>query len=225
VKFIRLYFVCLASLLRTLAYCFFFLFYSSCSTLSTDSYSPSSPWDDANYEPVLEKWRKSVSIYKDLELRFRTSAVLITPEMEVFYKIRFAEILGSQAKIDDKIVSSKDTISVVVDVFTKTESFLDLTDETLWNLSLTIQGKSVKPNSINHYRKKELLSPFFPKSTLWSRYYIIVFKLPYELLNGVESKEFFQKKESQPDLPQGQDSTIVFSMNSGEAQAKFIWDL
>ncbi len=224
-KLISLFFVRLTSFLRVSAYSFFFLLCTACSTLSMESYSPPSALDDAKYLPVLEKWRKNVSSYKDLELRFKASAVLISPEMEESYKFRLFEIQGSQAKVDNKIVLSKDTVSVVVDFFTKTEAFLNLADENLWNLSLTIHGKSINPNSINRYRQKEQLLPFFPMSTEWGRYYIVVFKLPYELRDGSEAKEFFQKKELQPDLLPGQDSTIVFSMNSSEARAKFTWDL
>jgi hypothetical protein len=224
VKLICLFFIHLTPLLRVSAYSLFLLLCTACSTLPTDSYSPSSPMDDAKYQPILEKWRKSVSTYKDLELRVRASAVLVSPEMEESYRTRLSEIQGAQAKVDNKIVMSKNTVSVVVEVFTKTEAFFDLADDNLWSLSLTIQGKPISPNSINRYRKKELLVPFFPLSTDWSRFYIVVFKLPYELLKEGEVKEFFQKKESQPDLPPGQDRTIVFSMNSGETQAKFSWD-
>ena len=223
-KFTSLFFVRLTSLLRVPAYSLFLLFCTACSTLPMDSYSPSSPMDDARYEPVLDKWRKSVSTYKDLELRFRASAVLVSPEMEESYKIRLTEIQGAQAKADNKILASNDTISVVVEVFTKTEAFLDLDDDKLWSLNLTLQGKVFNPISVNRYRKKELLMPFFPLSTQWSRYYVVVFKISKELLNGGEIKAFFEKKELQPDLPQEQDRTIVFSMNSGEAQAKFSWE-
>lgn len=222
-KLISLFFLCFISLCRVFAYSFFLLLCTACSTITTDSYFPSSALDDANYQPVLKKWRKSVSVYKDLELRFRASAVLISPEMEEAYKTRMFEIQGAQAKADNKIILNKETISIVVDIFAKTEAFLDLEDENLWNLNLSIQGNTINPISINQYRKKELLLPFFPMSSGWSRYYVVVFKLPYELLKGVEAKEFFQEKESRPDLPPGQDRTIVFSMNSGEAQAKFSW--
>ena len=42
----------------------------------------------------------------------------------------------------------------------------------------------IRPQSVDRYRKKELLSPFFPLSSSWSRYYVLVFKLPFELLMG-----------------------------------------
>lgn len=224
-KLTRLFFIRFNSILGNFSLSFFLLLCSSCSTLSSESFSPPSPTDDAKYEPVLKKWRKNISVYKDLELRLRASAVLISPEMEESYKVRLSEIHGNQAKVDNKIVLSKDTISVVIEIFTKTEAFLDLNDESLWNLSLTMQGNTSNPISVYRYRKKELLLPYFPISTQWSRFYVVVFKLPLELQNENAIKDFFQKKEPQIDLPPSQDRIIVFSMNSGEAQVKFSWGL
>lgn len=195
-----------------------------CSSLATNSFSPSSAYEDVKYRPVLEKWRKTENVYKDLELKFRASAVLISIEMEESYKDRMTEIYGLSGIADSKILLSKDTISVVVDVFSKNEVFLDLEDKSLWSISLMMREKKVNPLAIHRYRKKEVLLPFFPMSTDWSRYYVIVFKLPYEVLNGYNIKDIFYNNEHQSDILPQQDRSIIFSMNSSEAQTKFVWN-
>lgn len=215
---------CLTSLLKVPAYIAFLMMCTACVSSNSDVFIPPSASEDVKYQPVLEKWRKNASTYKDLDLIFKASAVLISPEMDESYRNRLIEIYGNQAKVDDKIVLSKDTISVVVDFFTRSESHLDLADESLWKLQLTINGNKIPSYSVHRYRKKELLTPFFPLSSHWSRLYVVTFKLPIELLNGLEAKDFFDKKESNSNLPNGQDRTIVFSMHSGEAQVKFSWE-
>jgi hypothetical protein len=214
----------LISLLKVPAYIVFLLICTACVSTNSKIQLTSSAIDDPKYQPVLDKWRKSASTYRDLDLILKTTAVLISPEMDELYKNRFIDIHGSQAKFDDKIILSKDTISVVVDLFTKSEAHLDLSDESLWKIQLIINGIMIRPQSIDRYRKKELLSPFFPLSSSWSRYYVLVFKLPFDLLMGNEVKDLFEKKELASSLPNPQDRTIVLSMNSGEAQVKFSWD-
>ena len=214
----------LISLLKVPAYIVFLLFCTACVSTNSKIQVTSSAIDDPKYQPVLDKWRKSASTYRDLDLIIKTSAVLISPEMDESYRNRFIDIHGNQAKFDDKIILTKDTISIVVDLFTKSEAHLDLTDESLWKIHLIINGVMIRPQSVDRYRKKELLSPFFPLSSSWSRDYVIVFKLPVDILSGNEAKDLFDKKEVSSSLPNPQDRTIVLSMNSGEAQVKFSWE-
>lgn len=228
-KFYRFYFLRLKPQFGFFAYICFLLLCTACSTppsnFSSGSVTPSLPMDDAKYQPVLGKWRKVVSNYKDLELNFKASAILISPEMEEAYKERLIEVHGTKAKVDHNIVSDNDKIVIVIDVFAKPDTFLDISDERLWNIELSMGAHSVVPYSINRYRNKEILNPFFPLSTQWSRHYVILFKLPTEVLKGGGVKDLFHKKDPQADLPPRKDDTIVFSMNSGEAQAKFSWEL
>ncbi|APJ03604.1 hypothetical protein [Silvanigrella aquatica] len=211
-------------LFKTLGYSFFLILCTACSTLYSTN-TPQSAIDDVKYQPVLEKWRKKVSAYKDLELKFTASAVLVSPEMEDSYRLRMLEIQGNQEQVDSKIILNKDTISVVVDLFTRSESYLDLDDKRFWNINLIINGKTINPLSVNRYRKPELLTPYFPKGSVWSRFYVVVFKLPVEILNGRNAKDLFELNEAKSQMPLGQDRTIIFSMNSSEAQAQFSWEL
>ena len=215
----------LISLLTFPAYIVFLMMCTACVSSNSEVKIHSAPIEDPKYQPILNKWRKSVLIYKNIDLIMKASAVLVSREMEQSYKNRFIEIHGEKAKVDDKIMLSKDTISIVIDLFAKSDAYMNLSDQSMWNVNLSINNNIISPYSIERYRKKELLIPFFPLSTYWSRYYVLIFKIPFELLKGNDAKDLFEKKDNATQLPNSQDGTIVLLMNSGEAQIKFSWDI
>ena len=206
-------------------YIIFGLLYTSCVHNQAEVLKPNNMFEDQNYQPVLTKWSKTTNIYKDLELKFKITAVLISPEMEDAYKNRIEYIYGSKAKIEEKILLKKDTIAVVLDFFSKPDTFFELSDEALWKISLKINDVIVPAHEIQPYRRKEGLKPFFPLSSYWSRHYIVLFKFPYGALKGFEVKDLFlnEKKESK-ELSSNEENKITLSMHSEEAQIKFSWD-
>ncbi|WGL59651.1 hypothetical protein QEJ31_14055 [Pigmentibacter sp. JX0631] len=206
-------------------YIIFIFLYTGCVHNQAEVLKPSNMYEDENYQPVLTKWSKSTNIYKDLELKFKITAVLISPEMEEAYKNRIEYIYGPKAKIDEKILLKKDTIAVVLDFFSKPDTFFELSDEGLWKISLKINDIIVPSHEIHPYRRKEGLKPFFPLSSYWSKHYIVLFKLPSEALKGLEVKDLFlnEKKESK-ELSSNEENKITLSMHSAEAQIKFSWN-
>lgn len=206
-------------------YIIFGFLYTGCVHNQADVLTPKNMYEDENYQPILTKWSKSTNIYKNLELKFKITAVLISPEMEDAYKGRIEYIYGPKAKIDEKILVKKDTIAVVLDFFSKPDNFFELNDEGLWKISLKINDVIVPAHEIQPYRRKEGLKPFFPLSSYWSRHYIVLFKFPYEALKGSEVKDLFlnEKKESIVSSSNSENK-ITLSMHSEEAQIKFSWD-
>jgi hypothetical protein len=210
--------------IKITAYSFLILFCTACTTSIQKMSAPVSPFDDLDYSPNLEKWRKQVSVYNDFELQILAGAVLVAPEMEEHYKVRLRRLQSEYAQSNPYIVTSQDSISIVIDLFAKTKPYMDLTDQNLWHLTLTIDDTVIAaPHRIVAFSRHELLSPFFPLSSQWSRYYIVIFKLPYQILKGKDVKNFFSKQEKTQDLPQSENRTILFSMNSGEAKLHFSW--
>ncbi len=224
-KFYQLGLGPLATVLKPFAYIVFFILYTSCAHKQVEIVTPSQAYDDEKYQPVLVKWSRNSNVYKDLELRFKITAVLVAPEMEEAYRNRIDYIYGQFAKIDDKILLKKDTIAVILDFFGKPDSHYELSDESVWKMTMKIKDSVIPASEIHPYKRKEGLKPFFPLSSYWSRHYIVLFKIPNEVLNGLEVKDIFQtEKKANTELPTDQENLITFSMNSGEAQIKFSWD-
>ncbi|BBH52984.1 hypothetical protein [Fluviispira sanaruensis] len=178
------------------------------------------PLEDKKYGPILAKWYRENSIYRDLEMVFQSSATLLTPDMKEAYEKRLLETQGVGAKIDKNIMSDSTTFAIVVNHFIKTKALLELNDNKLWNLQLFINGKSYSPEGVISYKNKEILSSYFPDSSFWSRFYVVHFKLPSHLIEEISAEENVGKRS----LPQNGDRTIVFTMNSGEVQIKFSWN-
>ncbi|KAB8033716.1 hypothetical protein [Fluviispira multicolorata] len=181
------------------------------------------PLEDKNYEPILSKWFRENYKYRDLELLFVSSATLLSPQMKNAYEKRLIETQGNNVKIDKNILNDSSTFGIIINHFTKNRVLLELNDQKLWTLQLNIDGKDYSPDSIIYYKNKDMLSSYFPDNNYWSRFYLVLFKLPPPILDKIESVNVRQKNDKNQSLPQIDDRTIVFTMNSGEMQMKFSW--
>ncbi|WP_186643973.1 hypothetical protein [Fluviispira vulneris] len=178
------------------------------------------PLEDKKYGSILAKWYRENSIYRDLEMLFKSSATLMSPEMKEAYEKRLIETQGVGVKIDKNIMGDATSFVIVVNHFIKTKALLELYDNKLWNLQLFIDGKSYSPESVIPYKNKDILSSYFPDNSHWSRFYVVIFKLPSHVIDEISAEQNVGKRN----LPQNGDRTIVFTMNSGEVQIKFSWN-
>lgn len=214
----------LLRIIKTFSYLVFLILYSSCVHQESEVVRITPPQADENYQPVLTKWSRTSNIYKDLQLQFKINAVLVAPEMEDAYKKRIEYVYGAQAKFEDKILLKNDTIAIILDFFAKPDAHLDLSDENIWHLKLQINDIEVRASQVYPFKRKESLDTFFPASSYWSRYFVVIFKFPYEALQGLSVKDFFSKdKNSSENVLNNQENKIVFSMNTAETQVKFSW--
>jgi hypothetical protein len=164
---------------------------------------PENPADDPAYSPILVKWARDVTLYKDLEMYFSGSAILMTTEMMEAYKKRAERIQGIVKKFDTNVIpEKKDILPVVVTMYTTSPQFIELDDSKIWNVALFYQNQWVQPSSIFSYRNKASLQPYFPIGSNWSRMYVVQYRIP----NWQDNK-----------------SDVVFSMQSGIAKADYYW--
>ncbi len=168
---------------------------------------PEDPQDDPFYSSVISRWERDVTLYQELQLNFAGSAVLMSPEMSDAYIKRAAHVQGVSVKLDTNIIPEQhDILPVVVTSYTPQEAFLEMEDAKIWNLTLLYNHQWLHPSSVTFYRNKASLSAYFPSGSVWSRMYVVQFRVPPEL-----------GSPSHMPLP------IVFSMHSGIAKADFFW--
>ncbi len=174
-------------------------------SLSKDAqaFVPESPMEDSEYAPVLLRWQRDVTLYKDLQLYFVGSAVLISSEMQSAYRKRVEKIQGVSAKLDSNIISeNQDMVPVVITSYTPIYKFTEVDNDKIWNLALSYNNKWIRPSSIVYYRNKAVFQSYFPTGSVWSRMYVIQFHIPH-----------FDESQK----------NIVFSMHSGIAKADYYW--
>lgn len=172
-----------------------------------DASVPTSPMEDVGYASVLNKWMKSVQLYSGLELYFQGYAVLMSSEMKTAYQKRAIEIQGASANLDPHLFNSADTVSIFINSFSRNLSYREFDDDRVWNLSLYYHGLQLTHPVVYRYRNTAAIDPYFPRETVWSRAYAVVFTLPKDL----DSK----KKD---------DNKVIFYMKSGESKSEYTWD-
>lgn len=183
-----------------------------------EAFVPVKPQDDPEYSPTLLKWERDVNLYKDLELFFSGTVVLMTPEMTEAYKNQVKKVQGETAKIDTNIVpEGKDMLSVVIAMYTPSAKFLELDNNKIWSVSLYVNHEWLSPSSLVYYRNKSSFISYFSTGSIWSRMYVAQFHVPH-------FDENFKVKPAQMASQEKQDdNSIVFSMNSAIAKADFYW--
>jgi hypothetical protein len=168
---------------------------------------PTSPLEDTNYVPVLNKWMKNVQLYSGLELYFQGYAVLMSPEMIKAYEKRVFLIHGNLNEVDSHLAGPKGTISVFLNAFSKSTSYRDFDNSKIWSYTLKYHGNIITNPSIYRYRNMSEMTAYFPESSSWSRIYTLSFVIP---------KELEQEKKG--------DNKVIFSMKSAESQSEYTWD-
>lgn len=176
---------------------------------NAQAFVPESPRDDPEYGEVLTKWERDVSLYKDFMMYFSGTATLMAPEMIDAYKQRVEKVLGVDAKLDKNIIpEDKNTISIVISMYTTFPKFDDLEDSKIWNCALFYNNRWIQPSNLVYYRNKSSFIPYFTMGTSWSRMYVAQFPISHFNL---------QRTLEDSDHP------IVFSMHSGIAKADYYW--
>ncbi len=172
--------------------------------LKSKSWVPPPFTHDDEYFAVYNKWHKDVILYHEIELRFHSHAVLMVPEMQQAYEKRMANLHWENIRKDPLLFpEDPDILPVVVTAYTPLASSQELDDKRIWNVNLFYHGKWLQPESVNYYRNKVSLAPFFDTGFLWSRMYVLLFKIPEHI-----------KKQPQ---------TFTLSLQSAIANADFVW--
>ena len=64
-------------------------------------------FNDTVYNPLLQKWSREVSLYKDFEMSLSGSAILMSPEMVEAYEKKMQKMDGNLLRLDKNLVSKK----------------------------------------------------------------------------------------------------------------------
>ena len=167
-------------------------------------------FNDTVYNPLLQKWSREVSLYKDFEMSLSGSAILMSPEMVEAYEKKMQKMDGNLLRLDKNLVSKKeDVVSILMIMFSSFKKMNDFDDSDSWNKTLYFQNKWISASNVVEYKNKSGFIPYFPVESHWSKVYVVQFQVP-------------QLKESLSKIGTA-DAPLVFSLHSGIVNADFYW--
>jgi len=156
---------------------------SGCVSSSVESSAPPLPAQDAQYEPVLARWLRKVTVFSQFQNRVEMSAVLLTDDMRKAVTQRLSRLRGSADSLSVLSDSSGGVrLGVLVSVFTPESAYASLDDRTLWSLSMRVGPSQLTPLYVRRIADKTLLQTFFPNIHQWSQDYLMIFDFPETIL-------------------------------------------
>jgi hypothetical protein len=166
--------------------------------------------NDKEYAPVLKKWTRDVTLYKNFDMTLSSSAVLISSEMKKNYEKKYEKWNKNKINLDENVIAKKENVlSVVVILFSSFKNMNDLTDNDVWTKTIHYKNQWISASDVIEYKNKTMLEPYFHVGSHWSKVFVVQFPVPdldktWEKLGTAEAP-------------------LEFSLHSGIANADFYW--
>ncbi|MEY4065330.1 MAG: hypothetical protein RIR26_1538 [Pseudomonadota bacterium] len=156
---------------------------TACVTSGQSGSTPPGPTDDATYEPVLNRWSRSLNVFSKFQTQVGMSAVLLTDEMRRAVAQRLSRLRGSGDALSVLSDSSGGVrLGVLVSVFAPDANYSNLDDRLLWSLSMRVGPSQLTPMYVRRISDKTLLQTLFKNIHQWSQDYLLVFDFPETIL-------------------------------------------
>lgn len=185
---------------------------TACTTASSNTRTvvPPGPMDDVEYSAVLLKWTKEAKVIDHFQKQVDFNAVLLTDEMRRAYVARHARLRGDASAAIEDMNGGK--LGMIVSIFTPDSGYEDLSDRSVWSVSLRAGAQSVTNVQVRRLSNKTVLEPYFPFVNRWTNDYLLVFETASAPQPGAAASEI---------LLQAQDVSLV--LRSAIANVDFNW--
>lgn len=164
---------------------------------------PLSPKEDKSYIEVFNKWHKEINIFSEFQNRIEAHALFLSDDFRKAYHKRFESIRGET--IDPFNQETGADFGILISVTTPDHYFEEVDSRNIWTLKLAYGSLDLANPDIRSLKEKEILEPFFPFVSKWSKEFLVVFNL--------------KKEEGKAELPQ----KVKLSMRSSLATIEMEW--
>lgn len=130
------------------------------------------PEEDKKYSKALSSATIEAGVYANFETNLLITATHLSPQFTASFGERIKTLLDT---VPFSVEQGTNKTGFFISVFTPERAKADLTNETLWNLSLEVSGKKHVPVAIKKINEKVSWKAFFPAINPWTSEYFVVF--------------------------------------------------
>jgi hypothetical protein len=151
---------------------------------------------DGDYRETHKKYTQEYEVIRDFETRYVVSVTFLSGEFRQAFAKRYQSLFNEKENI---LESPTDKTGFFVTLYSHSTDLAYLEDERLWNIQLVGPDGVKTPTMTKLLVPKERWSPFFPKISLWSKEYLVLFDGPTASSVGMVSKSQTKLIFSNPD--------------------------
>lgn len=132
-------------------------------------------YQDKDYNNAYTKASNHFQVITNFETRYELHGTILSQPFRNALAKRYEDLFGEPQPM---LEETSNKLGFFVSLYTMNKDINDLSDQDLWNIQLTQNGKTYKPVTIKKLSKKERWQPFFAYMTPWSKEYLLLFDMP-----------------------------------------------
>lgn len=165
----------LQSLLHLALFSIFFLSVSCIYSIDSSVELNPSVEQDSEYVDQLEQSSRKAQVINNFETKYKLVVTYLSPQFREALTNRIEKIYNVKEPF---LTETDNSTGFFVSIFSSNDDTLQLSDERLWNVTLTTQSGKHKPKVIRRISDKERWKPFFNQINTWTEEYLVLFDVP-----------------------------------------------